>query len=171
MTNYTCGILVIYRAVLSLIMFDKILVAIDGSEPSLHALEVATQLAEQNNAELTILTVAPYPPPMLNPEAMPTYLPRYQDDLRESYEKALKETNTALIKKHPKLKTVPIFMEGNPKQLIIEAAKARDSKLIVIGSRGTSGIIDWMLGSVSQHIANSCTAPVLIVKDQKYCQV
>ena len=151
-------------------MFDKILVAIDGSEPSLHALEIAAQIAEQNNAELTILTVAPFPPPMINPEAMPTYLPRYQDDLRTSYEKQLRETNKKLLEKHPALKTVPIFMEGNPKQLIIEAAKAREADLIVLGSRGTSGIIDWMLGSVSQHVANSCTAPVLIVKDQKYCQ-
>ena len=151
-------------------MFDKILVAIDGSEPSMHALEVAAQLAEQNNAELTILTVAPYPPPMLNPEAMPTYLPRYQTDLRESYEKQLRETNKKLLEEHPNLKTVPIFMEGKPATLIIEAAKAREADLIVLGSRGNSGILTWMLGSVSQHVANSCTAPVLIVKDQKYCQ-
>ena len=151
-------------------MFDKILVAIDGSEPSLHALEIAAQIAEQNNAELTILTVAPYPPPMLNPEAMPTYLPRYQTDLRESYEKQLRETNKKLLEKHPTLKTVPIFMEGKPATLIIEAAQAREADLIVLGSRGESGILTWMLGSVSQHVANSCTAPVLIVKDQKYCQ-
>jgi len=151
-------------------MFDRILVAIDGSEPSLHALEVAAQLAEQNNAELTILTVAPYPPPMLSPEAMPTYLPRYQTDLRESYKKQLNETNTKLLTKHPGLKTVPIFMEGKPATLIIEAAKARESELIVIGSRGTSGIMDWMLGTVSQQVANSCTAPVLIVKNEKYCK-
>jgi len=151
-------------------MFDKILVAIDGSEPSLHALEVAAQLAEQNNAELTILTVAPFPPPMINPEAMPTYLPRYQDDLRTSYEKQLKETNKKLLEKHTGLKTVPIFMEGKPATLIIEAAQAREADLIVLGSRGESGILTWMLGSVSQHVANSCTAPVLIVKNEKYCK-
>ena len=151
-------------------MFDKILVAIDGSEPSLHALEIAAQIAEQNNAELTILTVAPFPPQMLTPEAMPTYLPKYQGDLRKSYEKQLKETNKKLLQKHPDLKTVPIFMEGKPATLIIEAAKARQADLIVLGSRGESGILDWMLGSVTQHVANSCTAPVLIIKDEKYCK-
>lgn len=151
-------------------MFTKILVAIDGSEPSLHALEVAAQIALQNNAELTILTVAPYAPPMITEDAMPAYLPQYQDDLRESYKRMLKKTNKELKQKHPNLKTVPIVMEGKPAQTIIEATKARQTDLIVIGSRGTSGIIDWMLGTVSQQIANSCTAPVLIVKDQKYCQ-
>ena len=151
-------------------MFKKILVAIDGSDPSLHALETAAQIALTHDSELTILTVAPYPPPMITEDAMPNYLPQYQDDLRESYKKMLQKTNTELQEKHPTLKTVPIVMEGKPAKTITEAAKARQTDLIIIGSRGTSGIIDWMLGTVSQQIANSCTAPVLIIKDQKYCQ-
>jgi len=151
-------------------MFNKILVAVDGSDPSLHALETAAQIALTHDSELTILTVAPYPPAMITEDAMPNYLPQYQDDLRESYKKMLTETNKKLQQKHPTLKTVPIVMEGKPAKTITEASRARESDLIVIGSRGTSGIIDWMLGSVSQQIANSCTVPVLIVKDQKYCQ-
>ena len=151
-------------------MFKKILVAIDGSEASLHALEVAAEIAENDEAELTILAVAPFPPRDIIQDDMSLYLPRYQDDLRKSYEKVLKETNTKLLEKHPKLNTVPIFMEGKPAKLIIEAAQAREADLIVVGNRGTSGILDWMLGSVSQHIVNSCTVPVLVVKNEKYCK-
>ena len=152
-------------------MFDTILVAIDGSEPSLHALGVAAKIALDNDSELTILAVAPYPPPMITEDAMPTYLPQYQDDLRESYKRMLNKTNKDLLEKHPTLKTVLIVMEGRPAKTITEAAKAREVDLIVVGSRGTSGIVDWMLGSVSQQIANNCTAPVLIVKDEKFCAV
>ena len=151
-------------------MFNKIIVAVDGSEPSLHALEVATKIALDNDAELTILTVVPYPPTRFTEEAIPTYLPQYQDDLRESYKRMLNKTIAELKIRHPDLKTAPIVMEGRPAPTIIEAAKSREVDLIVVGNRGTSGIIDWMLGSVSQQIANNCTAPVLIVKDQKYCQ-
>ena len=151
-------------------MFNKILVAIDGSDPSLHALETAAQIAQTHNSELTILTVTPYPPPTLTEDATPEYLPRYQEDLRESYKKMLTKTTQELQQKHPKLKTTPIIMDGRPARTITEAARTHQSDLIVIGSRGTSGIIDWMLGSVSTQIANTCTAPVLIVKDQKYCQ-
>ena len=151
-------------------MFSKILVAVDGSEASLHALEVATKIAEDNKAELTILTVAPYPPPMITEDAMPTYLPQYTDDLRESHKKMLGKLNKELKASHPDLKTVPIVMEGHPAKMIIDAAKARETDLIVVGSRGQSGVLDWMLGSVSQQVVNSCTAPVLVVKDQKYCQ-
>ena len=151
-------------------MFKKILVAIDGSEPSLHALEIATGIALTHDSELTILTVTPYPPPMITDDATPEYLPQFQEDLKESYKKMLTKTNKELKQKHPKLKTVPIVMEGRPARTIVQAARARESDLIVIGSKGTSGVLDWMLGTVSQQIANSCTVPVLIVKDQKYCQ-
>jgi nucleotide-binding universal stress UspA family protein len=108
---------------------------------------------------------------MITEDDMPTYLPQYKDDLRESYKKMLNKTNKELLEKNPALKTVPIVMEGKPAKTITEVAKAREVVLIVIGSRGTSGIIDWMLGSVSQHIANNCTAPLLIVKDEKFCAV
>ena len=151
-------------------MFNKILVAVDGSDASLHALDIAAKIALDNDAELTILTVVPYPPPMLTDDALPSYLPEYQDALKDSHKKMLQKTNKTLKQKHPTLKTVPIVMEGRPAKTITDAARARESDLIVVGSRGTSGIIDWMLGTVSQQIANSCTAPVLIVKDQKYCQ-
>lgn len=163
--------MVIYHAALLITMFNKILVAVDGSDASLHALEVAAQIADDNNAELTILAVAPYPPATIIPNIMPTYLPRYQDDLRTSYEKILQETNQKLREKHPQLKTVPIFLEGNPARHIVEASQAREVDLIVIGNRGTGGIINWMLGSVSQQVVNSCTVPVLVVKHQDYCQV
>ena len=151
-------------------MFNKILVAVDGSDASLHALDIAAKIALDNDAELTILTVVPYPPPMLTDDALPSYLPEYQDALKDSHKKMLQKTNKELKTKHPTLKTVPIVMEGRPAKTITDAARARETDLIVVGSRGTSGIIDWMLGTVSQQIANSCTAPVLIVKDQKYCQ-
>ncbi len=152
-------------------MFKKILVAVDGSEQSLHALEVAAEIAVDDDAELTILSVAPYAPAMVTDDALPTYLPKFQDDIRDSYKRMLKKTDTDLKKRHPTLKTVPIVMEGKPAQHIIETAQARNSDLIIVGNRGTGGILNWMLGSVSQQVVNSCTAPVLVVKDQKYCQI
>ncbi len=152
-------------------MFKKILVAIDGSDPSLHALEVAARIAVDDGAELTILTVAPYPPPMLTEDALPAYLPQYQDDLRNSYKQMLKKTDQDIKHRHPELETVPIVMEGKPAKTITEAAKARGSDLIVVGNRGTGGLLTWMLGSVSQQVVNSCTAPVLVVKHQEYCKI
>ena len=47
--------------------------AIDGSDASLHALDVAAGISLNNDAELTILSVAPYPPPMFTEDILPTY--------------------------------------------------------------------------------------------------
>ena len=42
--------------------------------------------------------------------------------------------------------------------------------LIVLGNRGTSGILSWVLGSVSRQVTDACTVPVLVIKDQTYCE-
>lgn len=151
-------------------MFEKILVAIDGSDPSIQALGIAANISVENEAELTILSVVPFPPAMLSEEVMPTYLPRYQDDLRESYKLMLKKTDGDIKQKYPELKTVPIVIEGKPAKTIVEVAQSRGVDLIIIGNRGSSGILSWMLGSVSRQVVNNCTVPVLVVKDQKFCE-
>lgn len=151
-------------------MFKKILVAVDGSEPSQHALKVAADLAQEQGAELTILTVVPNLPPLIADDMTPEYLPQYQQDLEKSHQQMLNKVTRELKKTHPKLKTVPILMNGRPAKQITYTAQAREADLIVIGNRGTSGVLTWMLGSVSRQVTESCTAPVLVVKDQLYCK-
>lgn len=151
-------------------MFKNILAAIDGSEPSQHALTVAADLAQQQGAALTIVTVVPYAPPLIMEDMTQAYMPEYQERLRQSHEKLLTKTVTDLKTSHPDLKTTTILKEGNPATKIIEAAREQQADLIVLGNRGTGGIATWLLGSVSRQITDSCTAPVLVVKDQRYCE-
>lgn len=42
--------------------------------------------------------------------------------------------------------------------------------LIVVVNRDTGGILGWMLGNVIRQVTDACTAPLLVVKDQKYCE-
>ena len=151
-------------------MFKNILAAIDGSEPSQHALTIAADLAQQQGATLTIVTVVPYAPPLLMEDMTQAYMPEYQERLRKGYEQLLTKTTTTLKTSHPDLKTKTILKEGSPATKIIETAREQKTDLIVIGNRGTGGIATWLLGSVSRHITDSCTAPVLVVKDQRYCE-
>ena len=151
-------------------MFKNILAAIDGSEPSQHALTVAADLAQQQGAALTIVTVVPYTPPLLMEDMTQAYMPEYQERLRKGYEELLTKTTTALKTSHPDLKPKTILKEGSPATKIIETAREQKTDLIVIGNRGKGGIATWLLGSVSRQITDSCTAPVLVVKDQRYCE-
>jgi nucleotide-binding universal stress UspA family protein len=150
-------------------MFNKILVAIDGSDPSLYALEVAANTAKQNKAELTILTVVPPFPPMAHGN-IHHYSPDLEDKIYESYKKMVKEQAENLGNTHPDVKTVPISMTGQPARMIIEASNDREVDLIIIGNRGKSGVLNWMLGSVSRKVSEACTASVLIVKNKKFCE-
>ena len=150
-------------------MWKKILVAVDGSNPSLHALEVAAGMAVQNKAELTILSVVPPLPPLVHGD-MPNYAPQFTTDLTESYENMVSAKAKDIKDKHKDLKVVPIVMTGSPSRKIIEVAKDRQVDLIIVGNRGTSGILSWMLGSVSRQVTDACTVPVLVVKDREFCK-
>ncbi len=150
-------------------MWKKILVAVDGSKPSLHALDVAAEMAAQDNAELTILSIVPPLPPMVMGD-MPHYAPQFTSDLTESYENMVGAKAKEVKDKHNGLNVVPIVMTGSPARKIIEASRARGVDLIVLGNRGTSGLLSWVLGSVSRQVTDACTVPVLVIKDQKYCE-
>ena len=150
-------------------MWKKILVAVDGSKPSLHALDVAAEMAAQDKAELTILSIVPPLPPMVEGD-MPHYAPQFTSDLMESYENMVGAKAKEVKDKHKGLIVVPIVMTGSPSRKIIEASRARGADLIVLGNRGTSGLLSWVLGSVSRQVTDACTVPVLVIKDQKYCE-
>ena len=150
-------------------MWKKILVGIDGSAPSLHALKVAAEMAANNKAELTILSVVP-PIPSRGLEGDVPQLPEYTDTIEESIQKMVASKTKEVRERHPDLEVVPIVMTGSPSREIIEAAKARNVDLIIMGNRGTSGFLSWVLGSVSRQVTDACTVPILVVKDREFCK-
>ena len=149
-------------------MWKKILVGIDGSKPSLHALKVAADMATNNKAELTILSVVPPIPSMGLEGEMPPQ-PEYTT-IEESIKAMVASKTKEVEDSHPDLEVVPIVMTGSPSRKIVEAARAREADLIVVGNMGTGGILNWMLGSVSRQVTDACTVPVLVVKDRKFCK-
>ena len=150
-------------------MFKRILVAVDGSRPSQHTLQMASELAGQHKAELHILSVIPLLPAIVVEGFNPGYLPQYQEDLEKVIQQTLDKAAEDTRKTHPKLKVTTHLKEGRPAKQIMETASEIDADLIVVGSRGTSGVLTWVLGSVTREVADSCTVPVLIAKDRSYC--
>ena len=57
-----------------------------------------------------------------------------------------------------------ILEVGHPSERILSVAKKTSCDAIVIGSRGLSGIAEFLLGSVSSKVSQYATIPVLIVK-------
>lgn len=143
--------------------FSRILVAVDGSELSLDAAERALDLARLFNANLYAITVSYIPESYhlkqedilnnsKNKESMTnakTWLDNFMQSAKE-YNVILK---TELINSHRPVDYV-----------IMEYAEQEKIDLIVMGTRGHSGLKDLVLGSVASSVITYAHCPVMVVK-------
>lgn len=153
-------------------MYRKILVALDGSEPSNNALEHAATIAKKFDAELILVAVVQRMMIPIFPDegfgAIPLSaakdMAQYQDKMRVLYQNVLKEAEEKVKEEYPGVKTESILKEGRPSATIVQQAEKDDVDIIVMGSRGIGGYTGWILGSTSRRVVDSCTKPILIVK-------
>jgi nucleotide-binding universal stress UspA family protein len=144
-------------------LFNKILIATDGSEHAKHALNYAVELAVKWDAELIILTVIPQDSPRAySSEFGPHARPELEEDLKRSYQRVLSEAAN-IVKTQCNIKFVTRLEEGHPYSIIIGVAELENVDLIVMGNRGLSGL-DGFIGSTSRQVVEACTKPILIVK-------
>jgi len=59
-----------------------------------------------------------------------------------------------------------IVVQGNPCQEILKSAREMEADLIVIGSRGRTGIEKFLLGSVAEKVVLQSSIPVLMIKGE-----
>ena len=145
-------------------MIKKILVAIDGSDHAIHALDFALDLANKYLAKILLLTVVPpvfLPMPSLNVMKSQA-IADASTELENCFRKVLSEAEEK-VKRLTSLNVFTRLERGNPDEVIIETAKAGNFDIIIIGSRGL-GRRDFALGSVSSRVAENAACPVLILK-------
>ena len=134
--------------------FTKILVAFDESDLALKSLEQAIDLAK-GKPEIEIYVVHSVTMPANY--AVSAHLIAQIKDGKEILAKA--EEKLAVLPN----KTEVFLREGSSIHTILEEAKRHDCDLIVMGSRGLSGIKEF-LGSVSHYVVQNSPVPVLLVK-------
>lgn len=143
-------------------IYSKIVVPFDGSELSMKALDTAVMLAKQDErVELDVITVVDIPSPVYQGAHAYNVV-----TLREEYLAAAKEE---LKKAEQQLNNIPnktktIILEGSTAHAIVDFIKNHNADLVVMGSRGLSGIKEMFLGSVSHYVVQKSTCPVFIVK-------
>ncbi|MHC1719025.1 MAG: universal stress protein [Acidaminococcaceae bacterium] len=146
-------------------MFKKILVPIDGSDTAWKALDQAMVLGKNFESDIVVVhVVEPYSgniAPLITPWDS-TELYQVNIALEEAGEKILDMAKNKLANYS---KHVECILEvGQPAERIINRSKVSGCDLIVIGSRGLSGIADFLLGGVSSSVVEYATLPVLIVR-------
>ena len=145
-------------------MISRILVAIDGSEPSFHALDYAIEFAQKWKAELLVLSVVPPITYMFDPMGSPLLDYEAMKDQAKKIYKSKLENAEKDLKKVPKVNYRTIIEFGRPCIKINEVAINEAVDLIIVGSSGLGGITGYILGSTSNRVANHCKMPILIIK-------
>ena len=138
-----------------------IVVGVDGSHNSSHALRWAMTEAAVRNAPLTVLTVNPVMAAYWS--GLPvTHAGDEQKvaEIRKAAESAVAAEAEQLGPDQPGSVTVTAI-NGFPVEALVNASK--DSDLLVVGTRGGGGFAPLLLGSVSSQVIHHASCPVVVV--------
>ena len=150
---------------------SKILVAIDGSHISFDAADYAIMLAKQHSSQLILLHVLH---PVEYYSSLQFFEVQQPQDSSVLIEQAKKEANKWFddIKKKIRENTLEkpinietiIIVSTTTVDSILDYAEDKDVDLIVIGTRGRSGIKKLLLGSTASGVVTYSSCPVIVVK-------
>ncbi|MDW0194326.1 MAG: universal stress protein [Nitrososphaeraceae archaeon] len=147
----------------------RILVAVDGSKPSIDAVTQALDIAKKLGAELIALYV-------VSPDIRYHYLedtitPKLPEALKDVLmiamqrgEKHVDKVRQMARQKNIRVKTDVIVGISSVVKEIVDYAHKNKIDMIVVGSRGLSGIKKMLLGSVASGVVTYANCPVLVVK-------
>lgn len=133
------------------------LVSIDGSESSMHALRESFKLAVNEKSWITVVSVVPHYEGDLDLVG----IGNVQHAMRHPYEKALAEAKE--IAKAERILIKAVCEEGVAYERIIDLAEAENCELIVMGRRGLSKVERALVGSVAARVIGYGQKDVLII--------
>ena len=138
-------------------MYEKILVATDGSDSAAAAVEHAADLARlAGSKEVVVIHVCPACTPELDPDSMN----------RETATKIVNEAAEAVASEGIMVRTVleMDYPHEEVGEALLEIIKNENADLLILGSRGLSEFKGILLGSVSHKVIQHAECPILIIK-------
>ncbi|HEY6585590.1 MAG TPA: universal stress protein [Candidatus Methanoperedens sp.] len=144
-------------------LYEKILIATDGSEYTKNAVDYGIDLAKNTGAKLLTIYVVD--------TAAFASIP--MDAAWESMYELLKQEGDAAIKyvtdkaKAEGLEVEGNLIEGHPADEIIKYSEKNSVSLIIMGTLGKSGLDRFLLGSVAEKVVRNSKIPVLVVHAKK----
>lgn len=144
--------------------FSRILVAVDGSETSMDAAGHAIDMARMYNAQLTALTVSHISLSSYGLAAPPDAIKQKKEKHELESKRWFDELNQSARRNNIQFKTELIDSQMSVEGAIVEYAENNGIDLIILGTRGRSGIKKLLLGSVASGVISYATCPVIVVK-------
>jgi nucleotide-binding universal stress UspA family protein len=147
------------------LLIRKILVAVDGSNPAFNASTYAIELAKRFSSQLVALHVI-YPMYSQFDTALSPKTEGLQKITTKKMEKGkrhLDKVKQKATENKVRIKTHTTIGDTIVKD-IVEYAENQKADMIVIGSRGMTGLKNVLLGSVAHGVVTYSHCPVLVVK-------
>lgn len=139
-------------------MFERIVVAIDGSTNADRALDAAIEIAARFSSHLALVSVVPLnvqvsampiPVPMTTPEDIKAFQTMVDERAARASSKGIAHVET-------------LVMEGYVVDSILAYVEQHPQDLIVVGARGLSRTGRLFLGSTSDGLVHHAKCPVLV---------
>ncbi len=140
-------------------IFDRIMVAVDGTDVSLRAVRVAAEMAARYKSEFVIVTVVSVPQHLMlsanmDQRAIGTYIERLAQGSLAGAIALLREVGVGA-----EIKAVV----GPPAETILSEIESSGADLLVMGRRNRYEPKDLILGSVSYRVSRHVRVPILLV--------
>ncbi len=151
-------------------MFATILLAIDRSEHSQHAVEVVGDLASKLGSRVVIVHAPeagydwPAGPNSMGGPMVVQELAKAREQVTEEGRALVTDAATKLAEKGVTARTEVLSGSGSTAKRLLDAASAANADLIVVGSRGLTDLGGLLLGSGSHKVIHMATCPVLVVR-------
>ena len=143
------------------IRVDRILVPIDFSPHTQAVTEWAAHFALEHGSEVVLLNV--YHLPVEFQQVEGAYLPAdFWASVKEEAERSLSRHAEEIRKQG--VQVTEAVREGYPATVILDEAERLPADLIIIGSRGHTGLKHLLLGSIAERVVHKAHCPVLTVK-------
>jgi nucleotide-binding universal stress UspA family protein len=145
-------------------MAGRIVVGVDGSEHSAAALRFAIEEGRLRGATVVAVhawTFVPSPP-LGAPDLLAVPVGDVVGDLDAERTAAERAFDGMLAAVDGGAEVEQRLVEGEPAEALLSQAK--DADLVVVGSRGRGGVASALLGSVSNHVIQHATCPVVVVR-------
>ena len=132
---------------------QKIVVGIDGSASSIHALRWAVRQAQATGSAVEAVMAWQYPVGLV---------PAGGQDFEAESRQALDDAIEGAFSRSPLVQVNQVVEEGEPALALV--GRSRDAALLVVGSRGHGAFVGMLIGSVSQYCVTHAHCPVVVLR-------
>lgn len=136
----------------------RIIVAVDGSEASMHAARMALEIAAATHGEVTLVYVVAHPY-MPNPD-VPFATTQMVEDAVKIGELMLNQTAERLGRTDLRR----LCVTGSAAEVLADLAETEGADLLVVGSKGRGAVSRVLIGSTTDRLVHISKRPVLVVR-------